>query len=127
MIFQNSFLLHNNLYATNMLYFFLFNLFKKLRYLYSLKKVSHEQDCGFNIHPYFQVPTHTLLQSLSLSVVKCHRVTTCLCAGLLSPWPTYIVIANYSNMLYFLKYKHLVILGIYVSVVVVILNGLILR
>ena len=44
-------------------------------------KVSHEQHCGFNIHPYYQVSPATPLHSLSISVVRCDRVMTgLLCA-----------------------------------------------
>ena len=61
-------------------------------------KVSHEKHCGFNIHPYYlTVPHPPAIALLSISEVRCYGVTTCLLhAALPSPWPPYIVIANYS-------------------------------
>ena len=38
-------------------------------------KVSHEKQCGYYIYPYYQVPTHTTVQSLPISEARCHRST----------------------------------------------------
>ena len=50
-------------------------------------KVSHEKQCGYYINPYYQVSSHTPMQSLSVSATRCLRSTICLlCATLFSPW-----------------------------------------
>ena len=37
-----------------------------------------KKQCGYYIYAYYQVPTHTPMQSLSISAARCHRSTMCL-------------------------------------------------
>ena len=57
-------------------------------YWYTLLWRLHmKKQCGYYIYPYYQVPTHTPVQSLSISAARCHRCPMCLlCATLSSLW-----------------------------------------
>ena len=59
----------------------------KVLLIYTLMKVSHEKSLWLLHSPVLSSSLCTPLHSLSISVVRCHRGTTCLlCSTLSSPW-----------------------------------------
>ena len=61
-----------------LIYNSVFFIIIKVLLIYTLPKVPHEKTMWLLLYPYYQVPTHTPMQALSSSVVRCHRFAICL-------------------------------------------------